>query len=115
MTRRLDDLPLWRVPPPSVPSGGSERGSDRARRFQRDQYGQILRALADGCVRSRDELHALTGIPVNALCGRLAPSGRLQTLGEIDVIEDGATSAAGIRVLGYRISEKGMKRIGEKR
>lgn len=106
------DLPLWRVPPPSVPSGGSELGSDRARRRQGDQYGRILRALADGRVWSRDELHAATGIAIHALCGRLGPSGRLLTLGEIEVVKDGATSEAGLTVLGYRISEKGMQRIG---
>lgn len=71
--------------------------------------------LADRVVRSRDELHRLTGIPVHALCGRLGPSGRLQTLGEIEVFEDAAVSEAGVRVLGYRITEKGMKRIGGER
>ena len=110
------DLPMFapiRLEPQSVPSGSSGVGSDRAKRTQDEECDRILRALlrAMPSPLSRDDLHAITGIPVTNLCARLGPSGPLQTLGLILPCERGAYSAAGNLVLGYCITDAGRKRL----
>ena len=108
----FDAAPI-RLEPPSVPSGSSELGADRAKRTQEEECDRILRALlrAMPAPLSRDDLHAATGIPVTNLCARLGPSGPLQTLGLVLACERGAYSAAGNLVIGYCITDRGKRRV----
>lgn len=115
------------VDPPSVPSGASERGADKAKKRQPAQQARIIDELAKaGCLPnsgkylSRDAIVARTGLTVNAACGRLAPSGGLlmpkgtdEGPWAIRAKEDAATSNDGGLVLGYQLTRYGVGLLEE--
>jgi hypothetical protein len=104
-----------RIDPPAAPgSASSERGAAKAKKSADTQMEGILAILArlpDGACISRDEIIARYGpsLSVNAACGRLHTL--VHSLNHVDVVENAATSAAGNRVSGYKLSALGRLRI----
>jgi len=100
-----------RTDPPSQPVESSERGAEHVKPRAEDQRMAVLAVLARlplGHRLSREEISSRSGIKESSLCGRLD---ELVKLGHVERIERGATSSAGISVLGYAITETGRNRI----
>lgn len=113
-----DDLAIvprdYCAEPPSQAIASSERGAEQARAKQSPQIDGILAVLArlpEGACISRDEIIARFGpsLTVNAACGRIKTM--IDVLHAIEPVEDGATSNAGNRVTGYRLTAAGRARI----
>lgn len=108
MTLDLFD-PIYQRGSPSS-QAAAERSSKREHLAQQDVIVMHLATLKTGETRSMAEVAAMTNLPINIICLRLSKDElRSRDVEEVKNARE-SSQIAGVRVLGFRLTESGRRR-----